>query len=83
MITKNIIQFLKDIETHNDRVWFTAHKDEFLLAKADFERFVAALIENMSKFDPSLEYLNAKDCIFRIYRDARFSKNKSPYKTNF
>lgn len=82
-ITKATTQFLKDLKAHNNRDWFAANKPRFELAKKEFEEFVDALISEIVKFDPSIAHHSAKDCIFRIYRDVRFSPDKSPYKSHF
>ncbi len=82
-ISKNTVQFLKDLAKNNDREWFAKNKTRFEEAKADFEDFVTELIKNIAKFDPPIGELDAKKSIFRIYRDTRFSKDKSPYKINF
>ena len=52
-------------------------------AKADFAAFIQAVINQHSKKDASIKNIVAKDCLFRINRDVRFSKDKSPYKSNF
>jgi uncharacterized protein (TIGR02453 family) len=77
-----ILKFLKDLAKHNDRTWFEKNKSRYNAAKEGFEFFVAALLEEMIKFDDSLLGLNPKKLTFRIYRDVRFSKDKSPYKKN-
>lgn len=82
-ITKNTFQFLKDLKQNNERDWFLANKSKFEIAKKEFEIFITELIGEISKFDPDIGHHSAKDCIFRIYRDVRFSKDKSPYKTHF
>ena len=86
-IPPNVMAFLKGVAKNNNRKWFGEHKEKlFLPAKREFESFVDALAHAIAKFDPAI----AKGMIdprtvkvFRIYRDARFSKNKSPYKINF
>lgn len=83
VIPSNVLEFLSDLKYNNNREWFNENKPRYQQAKADFEQFVDALIERISGFDPSIINLRAKDCIFRIYRDTRFSKNKSPYKFHF
>lgn len=83
MISKSTFQFLKDLKRNNDREWFMDNKIRFEDAKADFEEYINSLILQLAKFDKSIGHLQAKDCIFRIYRDVRFSNDKSPYKTNF
>jgi uncharacterized protein (TIGR02453 family) len=82
-ISKTTLQFLSDLKTNNNRDWFLENKPRFEEAKKEFEIFIDALILEIAKFDPSIGHHRAKDCIFRIYRDVRFSKDKSPYKTHF
>ena len=67
---------------NNDRNWFEKHKDEYLAAKEDFENFLEKLLPKMQDLDPSLKGIQVKDCLFRIYRDVRFSNDKRPYKTH-
>jgi len=83
MITKDILKFLKELKENNNREWFAENKDWYEKSKTDFSEFVTQLILEIRKFDPEIGPLEAKDCQFRIYRDVRFSKDKSPYKTNF
>ncbi|HVO37516.1 MAG TPA: DUF2461 domain-containing protein [Spirochaetia bacterium] len=75
-----VLSFLKKLRTNNNKPWFEAHRSEYEEAQTRFEDFVAALIIEMSKFE-DLGGITPKDCMFRIYRDVRFSKDKSPYKT--
>ena len=82
-ITLPTLQFLTDLKANNDRDWFAANKPRYEAANKEFHQFVDALIAEIQKFDPSLIHFTAKDCVFRIYRDVRFSKDKSPYKTHF
>lgn len=79
---KQILKFLQTLSKHNDRVWFEKNKDTYLQAKENFELFVEKFLVELSKFNPSLAGLNPRKLPFRIYRDVRFSKDKSPYKTN-
>lgn len=81
-ISKDTFKFLKDLKENNNKEWFTDNKPRYEDAKADFEEFIAALIKNIAKFDPPIAELIPKKTIFRIYRDVRFSKDKSPYKIN-
>lgn len=83
MISKELIPFLIDLGKHNNKLWFERNKEHYLELKNDFEKFVGSIIPHIALFEKDLQYLNAKQCIFRIYRDARFSHNKQPYKTNF
>jgi len=83
MITKDILKFLKELKENNNREWFAENKEWYEKSKKDFSEFVELLILEVRKLDPEIGPLEAKDCQFRIYRDVRFSKDKSPYKTNF
>lgn len=82
-ISKKTFQFLKDLKKNNNRDWFQANKPRYEEAKQEFEEFIDALIAKIAEFDPSIKHHTAKECVFRIYRDVRFSKDKSPYKTHF
>lgn len=82
-IHKNTFKFLKDLKANNNRDWFTDNKDKYEEARANFEDFITELVKNIAKFDPSVGDVIPKKAIFRIYRDVRFSKDKSPYKINF
>ncbi len=77
-----ILKFLKDLRKNNDRAWFEKNKSRYLEAKERFEGFVSSLLNEMVKFDERLAGLDPKKLPFRIYRDVRFSKDKSPYKVN-
>jgi len=79
---KTILPFLQDLAANNNRDWFAANKIRYETAKKELNNFIDGLINNLAKTDPSLSDLKAKDCMFRIFRDMRFSKNKDPYKTN-
>lgn len=79
---KNVLDFLTDLSKNNNREWFNSNKDRYLDAKETYDGMVNRLIPEIRKFDPGIGTITAKDCVFRIYRDVRFSKNKSPYKTN-
>ena len=82
-IQKSTLNFLKTLKKNNNRDWFNRNKSHYEDSKYNFEIYLDALIQKISKFDTSLTGLQSKDCMFRIYRDIRFSKNKSPYKANF
>lgn len=79
---KEIFEFLRKLRDHNNREWFNEHKPEFLVLKAEFEDWVQQLIEKLAEFDGEVRGLAAKDCVYRIYRDTRFSSDKTPYKTH-
>ena len=78
---KPALEFLGGLERNNNKAWFEAHRPAYEAARRSFEAFVDELIGEINKFD-DLGSLSAKDCVFRINRDVRFSKDKSPYKPN-
>ena len=82
MQTKIIFDFLENIRKNNNREWFNSHKDEYLSAKAVFEKCIEEAIARITEFDPSVKHLTIKDVTYRFYRDTRFSQDKSPYKTH-
>ena len=79
---KQVLRFLRSLSLHNDKVWFETHKAEFLAAKATVGELAVKLIEGIRSFDDTIGPLSVADCTYRIYRDVRFSKDKSPYKTH-
>jgi uncharacterized protein (TIGR02453 family) len=83
MIELSTIQFLKGLHKNNNREWFLSNKIKYEAAKGNFFQFVEAALKEIQKFDHSLDELQSKQCVFRINRDVRFSKNKDPYKNNF
>ena len=78
-----VFDFLTALEQNNDRDWFQKNKSLYQSALENVQHFAAGLIDGISSFDPSVSNLQAKDTIFRIYRDVRFSPDKRPYKTHF
>lgn len=80
---KQIISFLQQLHQNNNREWFNAHKAEFLEHQSRFHQLVEEVIVEIGKYDPTITGLTAKDCTYRIYRDVRFSPDKSPYKCHF
>jgi len=78
-----VLDFLEGLQENNTREWFQEHKAQYHEAKKEVEAFVNLLIPEIARFDKSIRFVAAKDCIFRINRDIRFAKDKSPYKTNF
>ena len=83
MNTQLIFKFLKDVAANNNRPWFAEHKEQYLAAKAEFERGVEQAINALGAMDESVAHLTVKDCVYRFYRDTRFSPDKSPYKRHF
>jgi uncharacterized protein (TIGR02453 family) len=81
---KQLLSFLADLAIHNDRDWFHANKSRYDEAHQTFMDFSAAYINRLAEeVDPSLQGLQPKDCVWRIYRDTRFSYDKRPYKEWF
>lgn len=81
---KLTLDFLKKLHQNNDRDWFKEHKKEYEAAREEFSTLVTALLEHFThKIDPAFSTLTAKECIFRLNRDIRFSKDKTPYKNYF
>ena len=80
---KEVFSFLKDLSANNDREWMQSNKKRYENARKEVSTFVAQLIESIGEFDSGIVGLQPKDCLFRINRDIRFSKDKRPYKTNF
>lgn len=76
------LKFLAALKRNNNKPWFEKNKLTYLDAKEDVEHFAGQVIEGLAKIDPGIAGLQPKDCTFRIYRDVRFSKDRSPYKTN-
>jgi len=77
------ISFLRELIKNNHKEWFDDNRDYFREAREEFEQFIDKLIVEVRMFDPSIGSITAKDCIFRIYRDVRFSHDKTPYKNHF
>ena len=75
----NILDFLAALQQNNNREWFHSNKKAYETAKAEVEQFVNTIIPVISGFDDAIKYVDAKDCMFRIFRDVRFAKDKSPY----
>ena len=82
MLSKETIQFLDDLKANNNRDWFLENKKRYEAFKKDYQQLVADLLDVMKPLDPSLEMLEVKNCMFRINRDIRFSKDKTPYKSH-
>jgi uncharacterized protein (TIGR02453 family) len=82
MLQATTFKFIKDLKKNNNKQWFETNRKIYESAKADFYSAVDNIIAGIKKFDEPIGDLTAKDCAFRINRDVRFSKDKSPYKTN-
>ena len=78
-----ILPFLQDLAQNNNRSWFQENRERYNIARQAVLDLTATLINEIGQFDPQVRYLEPKDCLFRIYRDTRFSLDKSPYKRHF
>lgn len=76
-IPKETFQFLNQLKKNNNREWFAEHKSAFKKLEEDFKKFLTQLLEELNKHD-QVDKMKS----FRIYRDVRFSKNKTPYKNH-
>jgi len=83
MISKNLFLFLRELKQNNHKEWFHEHKPVYQTLRKQFEQLIAQTILAIAQFDESVKTIEPKQCIFRINRDIRFSKDKSPYKNNF
>lgn len=77
-----ILDFLKLLAANNNREWFQQHKSDYLKIQADFEDLLGAVITRISSFDESIAHVHPSECTYRIYRDTRFSPDKTPYKNH-
>src|SRR5689334_15297678 len=83
MLEPQTLKFLKGLTKNNNKPWFDAHRAQYEAGRIDFSNFIQLLIDALQKTDTTITGLTARDCMFRINRDIRFSKDKTPYKTNF
>lgn len=77
------IAFLRELIVNNHKEWFDANRNYYLEAKKEFDEFIERMIGSIRVFDPTVGQVAAKDCVYRIYRDVRFSPDKTPYKNHF
>ena len=82
MLSKDTLQFLDDLKANNNRDWFLENKKRYEFFKNDYQQTANDLLDALKPLDPSLVMLEGKKCTFRINRDIRFSKDKTPYKTH-
>ena len=78
-----ILPFLQDLKQNNNRSWFQENRERYDIARQAFIDLTSTLINEIGQFDPQVRYLEPKECLFRIYRDTRFSPDKAPYKRHF
>ncbi len=78
-----VYAFLRALARNNNREWFQQHKKDFQKAQGLMHEFASGILKGISRFDPTVSELDPKETLFRIYKDIRFSKDKTPYKTHF
>lgn len=83
MLVNDILNFLNELKVNNNREWFAVNKSRYESLRIGYEQIVKQLILEISIFDEEIKHVQVKDCVFRIYRDTRFSHDKTPYKTHF
>ena len=83
MIQESTIKFITQIAKNNNKAWFDKNREVYLAAKEDFEVVISNVLEGLIKIEPTFADFTAKSCIYRIFRDVRFSKDKTPYKSHF
>ncbi|NJO69133.1 MAG: DUF2461 domain-containing protein [Bacteroidetes bacterium] len=79
---KDILNFLSVLKENNHKEWFDENRDWYQKTKKNYELFAGRLIQEILKFDKNIGTPEVKDCVFRIFRDVRFSNDKTPYKTH-
>ena len=82
MLQPSTLKFLKDLKKNNNKPWFDLHRPQYEASKKDLGDFIQSIILQHGKKDNDIRELTPQKCMFRINRDIRFSKDKSPYKTN-
>jgi uncharacterized protein (TIGR02453 family) len=82
LIQPSTLTFLKNLKKNNNKIWFDQNREKYVNARDDFEKFIGKLLQKMISFDADMKELEANKCLYRINRDLRFSKNKTPYKIN-
>ncbi|HVK98064.1 MAG TPA: DUF2461 domain-containing protein, partial [Flavisolibacter sp.] len=71
------------LNKNNNKPWFDAHRADYEAARIDFSNFIQLLIDDLQRSDTTIAGLTSKECLFRMNRDIRFTKDKTPYKNNF
>lgn len=79
---EHVLPFLKKLKKNNNKVWFDANRSSYEAVKKEAEQLVRDLVARFGRTEAAIAQLTPKDCMFRINRDVRFTKDKSPYKTN-
>lgn len=79
---EELLSFLRELRVNNNRDWFEKNKSRYISIREYVDNLTQNLLNGISEFDPHAKYLSPKDCTYRIYRDTRFSSDKTPYKTH-
>jgi uncharacterized protein (TIGR02453 family) len=83
MLEPQTLRFLSALKKNNNKPWFDAHRAQYEAARIDFQNFIQLVIDDLQRRDAAITGMQARDCLFRLNRDIRFSKDKTPYKTAF
>jgi uncharacterized protein (TIGR02453 family) len=78
-----LVTYLQGLAANNNKTWFEEHRSEYNALREEFAALVGEVVGRVALVDPAVEHLRPADCMFRINRDVRFSRDKSPYKTQF
>lgn len=79
---KTILHFLSELKENNNKEWFDQNRDRYQESRKKMLFLTELINQEVARFDPEIGILDPKDCVFRIFRDVRFSNDKTPYKTN-
>ena len=83
MRTTELVTYLQGLAENNNKVWFEEHRGEYNALREEFTALVGEIVGRVALVDLAVEHLRPADCMFRINRDVRFARDKSPYKTQF
>jgi len=83
MLEPQTLKLLSQLKKNNNKPWFDSHRTQYEAARIAFSNFIQLVIDALQKSDTTITGLSSRDCLFRINRDIRFSKDKTPYKSNF
>src|ERR671921_430652 len=83
MLEPQTLKFLTALKKNNNKPWFDAHRAQYEAARIDFQNFIQLVIDDLQRTDTTITGLQARDCLFRVNRDIRFSNDKTPYKVAF
>lgn len=83
MLEPQTLKFLSGLKKNNNKPWFDAHRAQYEAARIDFQNFIQLVIDHLGRTDTAIAGQHARDCLFRLNRDIRFSNDKTPYKKAF